>query len=670
MKKSLKIPLIVAVSLLGLFLIINIGFSLWLKYQLPGYLKNKTPYEISYRTLNVSILSGGITADDVIIKTKKPNDSNVSALDGTLQYLEISRLGVVQLLKNKKVDARAVELKKPNLRIRLARPNNDKPEKDPIPFIVRNIRIENGSINIQKADDFQVFFAKNLDLDVKNLVLNQNAEDLPFSLDGLTINAKELYAGISPVYAFSAAKINTNGEKLQIKGFELKPVIDFKSWENQFKNQKSLFQVKGQLLTFSNLAFGKNKINLKNLQITSPDIVVRNRDQAVKKNPTKKNNLNLNLENFDLVNAGISVFKANGEKSMSVAELNASVSHFLMNQETSKNKLPFTYQDYKISGKQFFYDAGSYYHLTLSAFNLTPANVDVQYFAMKPKVTRSEFVKMIPMENDLFNLSANRVQLSGLQWKFERDQPDVMIKNAKFSRVDANIFRSKIPKDNPKEKPLYSKLLRSIKFPLVVENLNLVQSKLVYEEDKPDTNGPGKVIFTDFNMNVKNLNSNKKKREPTKVAIAINCRFMDASPMKVNWDFDTANMRDDFTIRGSIGTLPAEDITPFIKPYMNITATGTITSLAFDFKGNNDRMTGKFRIKHQDLKVNLLDKDTKKKKNILSAVANLLVKKDSEKFPESVDVDVERNKQRSFFNYYWKGIEDGLKKTLLVIKVS
>jgi len=276
---------------------------------------------------------------------------------------------------------------------------------------------------------------------------------------------------------------------------------------------------------------------------------------------------------------------------------------------------------------------------------------------------------MIPMENDLFDISANRIQLSGLKWKFENDQPNISLKTVKLHQVDANIFRSKIPKDNPKEKLLYSKLLRTIKFPLVVENLNLTQSKLVYEEDKPDSNGPGKVFFTDFNMNVKNLNSNKQKGANTKVPIVINCKFMGVSPMKVNWNFDTGNMRDQFTIGGYINNLPANDINPFIKPYMNITATGTITSLNYDFKGNNDIMNGKFRITHKDLKVSVLDKDTKEKKKFLSAIANLVVKKDSQKFPESVDIYVERNKERSFFNFYWKGIEDGLKKSLLVIKI-
>jgi hypothetical protein len=670
MKKSFKIPLIIAGCLLGLFLIVNLAFSLWLKYQLPDYLKSKTPYEITYQSLDVSVLTGGISANKIMVKTKQPDNPYILALDGTLQNLKISRLGIIQLLKNKQIDANTVLLDQPNLKIRLARSKNNKSEEDLMPFIIKNIGLKNGNIIIQKSDKSPLFSAKALNLDVKNLSLNQIPDELPFALDALVINAKDLYSRISPVYAVSMAEIKTDSEKLQMNDFELKSVPDFKTWESQFKNQKSLYNIKGKSLVLASLAIGKNKLALKGTQLISPEIIIRNRNQSVQKALKSKKTFELNLDHIALVNAAVSVLKSNGEKSLSVNELNANVKGFLMNSETANNKLPFSWEDYNITGKRFFYDAGKYYHLTMASFHTNPSEIDIEYFKMVPKVTRSEFVRMIPMENDLFNLSATRVHLSGLQWKFEKDQPDVLVNYAKFTQVDANIFRSKIPKDNPKEKPLYSKLLRSIKFPLLVKNLDLIQSKLVYEEDKPDTNGPGKVIFTQFNMNVKNINSNKRKGEKTEVPIAIHCQFMDASPMQVNWNFDTANRHDDFTIKGSIGKLPAADITPFIKPYMNITATGTISSLNFNFRGNNDRMTGTFRIKHKDLTVNLLDKDTKKKKNILSAVANLLVKKDSEKFPESVDIEVERNKQRSFFNFYWKGIEDGLKKTLLIIKVS
>ena len=74
--------------------------------------------------------------------------------------------------------------------------------------------------------------------------------------------------------------------------------------------------------------------------------------------------------------------------------------------------------------------------------------------------------------------------------------------------------------------------------------------------------------------------------------------------------------------------------------------------------------------KHEDLKVSILDKETKQKKKFLSALVNLFVKSNSKKFPESVEVDAERDKTKSFFNLFWRGIEEGLKKTLISKKIE
>ncbi|KFC24098.1 hypothetical protein [Chryseobacterium sp. FH1] len=669
MKKTLKVTGIVLGSILLLILLVNVGFTLWLKYQLPDYIKNKTPYAITYKTLNVEILSGSISADDILIKSKNPNDKKVLAIDGFVDGLNVSRLGIIDLIKNKKINTNSIRLTNPRLKIRLAQKKTKDSVKEPMPFLIRNIDIAKGNIDVINPDDSKAFSAKNLNLEIKNLSLNDNPNELPFALDSYKITARDFFAKINDVYTINSSDVKTNNGQLEINDFELKSILDFKDWEKSFTKQKSLFSIKSKKISFNDLVFDKTKLNLKNAQFINPEFVIQNRDaKIIKPKNTKKNGIDLNFANIDIKNGTLSMLKSNGEKSLSLAKFDANVKEFLMDDETSKNKLPFKFKDYKIIGNTFFYDSGKYYNLSLSSFNMSSQSIDLMNFKMIPKMSRAEFVRTIPMEDDQFNISANRIQLSGVDWTFEKEL-DLHLKSAKLHNVDANIFRSKIPKDNPKEKLLYSKVLRNIKFPLVVDNLNLIDSKLVYEEDKPDNNGPGKVFFTNFNLNVKNLNSNKKKGANTKVPIVINCNFMGVSPMKVNWNFDTSDLRDNFTIGGYINDLPANDINPFIKPYMNITATGTITSLNYNFKGNNDIMNGKFKITHKDLKVALIDKDTKEKKKFLSGVANLFVKKDSQKFPESVDIYVERNKERSFFNFYWKGIEDGLKKTLLIIKI-
>jgi hypothetical protein len=93
--------------------------------------------------------------------------------------------------------------------------------------------------------------------------------------------------------------------------------------------------------------------------------------------------------------------------------------------------------------------------------------------------------------------------------------------------------------------------------------------------------------------------------------------------------------------------------------------------MVFNFRGNPKGLSGKFNLKHKDLKVAILDKENREKKGFLTAVANLLVKSDSGKLPEDVDVeDVERDPTKSFFNLFWKGIEQGLKKTLIGINID
>jgi hypothetical protein len=216
-------------------------------------------------------------------------------------------------------------------------------------------------------------------------------------------------------------------------------------------------------------------------------------------------------------------------------------------------------------------------------------------------------------------------------------------------------------------KPLYSKLLRSIKIPMTVNNLNLKNSVLVYEEDTPESAGPGKLTFANFNMNVKNLNSAKTKGKPTKVDIKINCSFMNLAPLAVNWNFDVADNNDAFSISGKTSNLPASGINPFIRPYLHVTATsGTIQEMLFNFKGNPAGLHGTFNLKHKELKIAVLNKDNHEKKGVLTVVANLFIRSDSGGFPEAVAVEnVERDPAKSFFNLFWKGIERGLKKTLI-----
>jgi len=800
-----------------LVLIANFGLNIWLKKKLPDVLKKNTDYIITYKKLDVDLGTGNIFASGISVNTKNPDNSAIIRLQGTVDTLRISRFGIYDAIFNKKISSNDLILGHPNLTIILAQPKVKSSEKKKNLPKFENIRINNGNIRIFKADNRKLLSVNKLHIDLENIQITENPakNTLPFAFDKYSVKADNFFFRPENLYAVSAKNINTENGKMSIKNFGLTPLLSGKQFQKYYPNRKNMFSLKADEMHFTDIILKKEKISLANLTFQNPDFVMYSNPAAnPEKKEKKENNLTVNLDDIVLNNVKMEIKKTDETPIFSAQNINVKINKFVLDKETSKGKVPFTYADFLVSGKNIFilsgtqefniaalslnpksgdlqkikafskqnsgmnftgekisykmnafgfednklnldienilidrlngtiktaassskkkpdfsgiqfpikiniitlknsnlvYDKGSqplafndlnanlnaieispktdhsglafslgnysattrnfkyktkFYNLAIDLLKLNSSEIQVNNFSMLPTVSRSQFIRMIPVERDLYTLKAARISMKG-KWNLFSKNKFLEATNVIIESANANIFRSKIPKDDPKIKPLYSELLRTIKFPMFVHQLDVKNSYLEYEEDTKKSDGPGKLTFSDFNLSAKNLNSGKMKGKPTEVPITINCRFFKVSPMNVHWKFNTANRADAFTISGNISSLPAPRINPFVEPYLKIRTTGTIENLNFDFYGNRKGLDGNFKMKHKDLKVSIL-KDGGEKDKILSAVANVFVKGNSGSFPESVVVDdVPRDPTKSFFNLFWKGIEEGLKKTLI-----
>jgi len=530
--------------------------------------------------------------------------------------------------------------------------------KKPVNFEVdlNGVKLDHATVQIIKPDGNKLFSAKELNLNINELKFSKDTSEeiIPIRYKDFGVTGKN--------FTYS------NAENISCESFVLN------SKKGEFRNIAITSSKTATDLKLNQLAFTINKWETvdKKLNLEVNDVLVdringifkaqENEKTVPKKLQIKGIQFPLVIKKVRLRNSNIVYEK--GNQPLKFNDLNASLNDLEIKQKTDGG-LAFDVKNYLFSTKNFTYKTKFY---TMSVANVDFGNdkVKIDHFAMKPLISRAQFIKMIPVERDLYNITARQITAVG-RWDLFSQNKSVNASNVIIQSADANIFRSKIPKDDPKEKDLYSKMLRNIKFPLQVHNLDVKNSVLVYEEDTPESAGPGKLTFGNFNMNVKNLNSAKTKGKLTRVDIKINCSFMNLSPLAVNWNFDVANSSDTFFISGRTTNLPVQGINPFIRPYLHVTATsGTIQEMLFNFKGNPKGLNGSFNLKHQDLKIAILDKKNHEKKGVLTAVANLFIKTDSGKFPEEVAVEgVERDPTKSFFNLFWKGIEDGLKKTLI-----
>ena len=524
---------------------------------------------------------------------------------------------------------------------------------------LENVKFTNGLIEINKPDGSKRLSGKNINASVTKLELSKESSKqvIPINYKDFTFSGKDFY--FSDGQNVTAESVALNSKSGEIRNISFSP--------GSSSAATTSIALKSNHIAFNINKFGftdrKLNLDIKDVLVENANGIIKAGENKLKKNPGAGGIQSIIVRKLSLRNSNITYDK--GSQPLVLNDLNAVVNTIEIGPKNNNQGLDVKVKDYFLTTKNFSYKM-KFYMMSVGLLKLNKNKIQVNNFAMKTLVSRAQFIKMIPVERDLYDLKAGQITADG-NWDLFSNNKSINASNVLIQSADANIFRSKIPEDDPKVKPLYSKLLRSIRIPVYINNLDLKNSVLVYEEDTPQSTGPGKLTFGDFNMNVKNLNSAKTKGKPTRVDIKINCSFMNLAPLSVNWNFDVANQNDAFTIAGRAANLPASGINPFIRPYLHVTATsGTIQEMLFNFKGNPAGLNGTFNLKHKDLKIAVLNKNNQEKKGVLTAIANLLLKSDSGSLPEAVVVErVERDPTKSFFNLFWKGIEQGLKKTLI-----
>ncbi|SHG90260.1 hypothetical protein SAMN05444372_111118 [Flavobacterium micromati] len=418
----------------------------------------------------------------------------------------------------------------------------------------------------------------------------------------------------------------------------------------------------------------KNKIEAYRITFSKPNITLfKDNDKIVNssKNLSSKivapfeqiikvANVNIENGNFSIVNI------KNNKTLFSAQKVIVQLNDLAISKKTLDNKIPFSYKSYALSCDSLIYQTDKAYQIKATKINTTNSGLEMDNFSMTSLLTRRQFVDQSKKERDLYTLKAGKIAIKNMNWGFKEEILFFKTNQIVIDKADANIYRSKIPKDNLSIKPLYSKILRELKFDLLIDTLTINNSNLVYEEEKTFNNGAGVLKFGSFNLQATNVYSGYQNKNLPDVLISINCKFMNKSPMMVKWRFNVMDKSDGFNIKGSIKNFETNQLAIFTKPYLNTTFKGTFDQVYFDYNGNDNNAKGNFALRYHDLNIERYQKKNRDKKSVLKSwLGNLVLKNDSGGKILENEIEVQRIKEKSFFNLFWLCFADGLKKTLL-----
>ncbi|TDE02951.1 hypothetical protein [Flavobacterium hiemivividum] len=485
------------------------------------------------------------------------------------------------------------------------------------------------------------------------IISDKNPTSYTITYSNLEINLLSKKIKASKLIIAPKTKQLENGKKLNIYSkIESIEISGFKVWDILFND----------------------RIKANTIIITAPEIVVEKDSQNAINNSKNLGSAVVKpfqeiimVSNIILNRGKLKIMNTTTDKPiLSLNNINFRINNIIVTDDLLQNKIPFSYQNFAIKTDSIYYRLNNNYHLKASNLVASDKDFSVEKFEMIPEYSRSQFTNKLDKEKDLFTLRSESIKINNIDWGFKDDKPFFNANSVIIDQLSANIYRNKLPPDDLSKKPLYNALLRDLKFPLKIDTLAIRNSLLVYEEEINFQKGPGKLSFNKFNLKATNIQSGFQQKKLADVAIDINCKFMNHSPLKLHWTFNVLDQKDHFTIHGNVSNLKTSDLTTFTKPYLNATTQGIIDELKFTIKGNDFNSYEDASLKYHGLKVTLYRKGAPEKKNKLkSALANLIVKNDTSGQTINTTATVERDQEKSFYNFLWINIAAILKQIII-----
>ncbi|WP_333853115.1 hypothetical protein [Epilithonimonas sp.] len=539
---------------------------------------------------------------------------------------------------------------------------NNKKEID-LKIGLKNINFSQGKILVLQSNLQKTASIDNFNFKLSDIVFDKKTvkEKIPFRFTNHNIEAENIYLKADQFQALKIEKIKSENQDITVDKFQLIPIGK--------SSHKDILDIKTDkiLITKNQSKYIGQKLNLNfaGIDVVNPKITIHSsKHKSIKKKKGKTTpDFQALIGKFNIINGQFKQY-SDGIEKLSVAKFDVNLNQIKSDKNIFKQDIPFEIKSRLITAKNINLNAGKHYRLKLASLKNQGKQTDLQNFEFLPKYSRKAFSKVIAKEEDLYTIRTKHIAITDKDSKIGKNTV-INLEKIIINNLDCNIYHDLAPPDDNAVRYLFSKKLRDVKFPLFVNQIQIRNSDLTYEEDAENANKPGKLTFDDFNATIKNVNNTKIKGLPTLITVDSDFKFYGTAPTTVNWKFDVNDLDDKFTIVGNIQKLSADNANLFVRPYLNVTLDGKIDYVKFDYYGSNAGIAGKFYFKYKDMYVNFLNKKNGKERKILTTVANWFVRNESTGEPEHVTIEKKRDPERSFFNMLWQGFMEGLKKYVI-----
>ena len=303
--------------------------------------------------------------------------------------------------------------------------------------------------------------------------------------------------------------------------------------------------------------------------------------------------------------------------------------------------------------------------------------IDVTDFNLHPSMSDAAFVRKIGYQHEVYRLKMPKIRVQNfiLSELLKNDKLKMEAVELRSPVIAVSMNRNAKPNPNNKRGKYPNQLLLKSPLGIDIRRLSTIDGLVEYSEMNQKNQLTGRLIFPGVRGTITNITNDPIAIRRSPICIAdIQSGVFKKGLLNAIFRFNLADKAGAFTVNANIKRLDAEQLFPIVKAMASTDLQSfNLHNLDYTIKGNENRGTGKLRMKYNDMDIliNQVEPDgSLDKKGLISFFANrAVIYKENpmngkdERIAENIAVT--RDPMRSFFNFIWTTLSTSAGKIIL-----
>lgn len=282
-----------------------------------------------------------------------------------------------------------------------------------------------------------------------------------------------------------------------------------------------------------------------------------------------------------------------------------------------------------------------------------------------PRADPQNYGRVVRHETDLFDAALDTLTMHGVDIRRFVVLQELFVRHAELRSPVLRIHRDKTMPDGPFVlRRLPPAGLRAMERTLRLDTITIHRGQVDYHERDSLNTDYGRVNFTQLEAVLTGMGNTPDLLKDGELRLDASAQLYDHSTLRARYRAPLREGTTAFTLDAHLRTLPFTVFNRMTDSLLMVEVrSGRIDELELHMQGNDDQARGTLDLVYRDLDVHLHSRDARQPRTwVLNQALHVLVRRDNLREAKNYrqgTFTVVRRKDRSIFNYAWRGVRAG-----------